>query len=192
MRYLKLTNCRFPPSHFLNLTKLHLENCYQINNIQFGQHSRLEELQLSSNNLSEVPPQIFQLRNLRYLGLGQNQIKCAIVSLSTNSLEVLDLSSNGIEEFHLSFPEGEIKLKQLDLGYNQLREISMDSIGHAENFGSFWELDLIGNPLSKDEIAKLIPQLPQSTHCLWANRFGSFVEGESGYLNYLSEEFILS
>lgn len=166
VRYLKLTNCRFPPTQFLNLTKLQLENCYQIDNILFP--STIKELELASNNLTEIPPHILRLENLRYLGLSRNKIESAILTFCSNSLEVLDLSSNDIEKFHLTFPKGESKLKHLDLGYNQLRGFSVECLGDAENYNCFWELDLSGNALSKDQIDTLTEELPKSTKSLWA------------------------
>ena len=76
---------------------------------------------------------------------------------------MLDLSSNDIEKFHLTFPKGESKLKHLDLGYNQLRGFSVECLGDAENYNCFWELDLSGNALSKDQIDTLTEELPKST-----------------------------
>ena len=176
VRYLKLENCRLPPSNFNNLTALQLVNCYDIDNISFENLSNLKELELFSNGLSEIPAGIFQLE-LRYLGLSNNKLKTVQLNLNT-SLEILDLSCNQIDEFYLL--ESENKLKYLNLGSNELKEISID----FTPLKTLLELDISGNLLNQDQIIKLIPEIPQSTRCLFADRFDS-TGGKSGCMDYL-------
>ena len=106
------------------------------------------------------------------LKLNHNQIKDAAMTFCTNSLEVLNLSSNRIEEVNLVFPKGATNLKQLDLCGNQLKEVSIGSIGHNSEslLNNLYELSLSDNLLEANQIAVLASELPGSVRTLWGDK----------------------
>lgn len=186
-----LLNCDFGD----NLVSLRLESCKLATGNSFGGSIRylsikfdqspqlgidlpqsLEELDLSHNAFTKVPLQVGNLPNLRYLNLKNNELTSAIIEFSYKSLEALDLSDNKIEHVQLSFPEGSTNLRQLDLCDNNLKSISLQMIGHDGDttHNCLHELSVSGNlELAQNHIKSLIPQLPKSTKCLWADKSAS-------------------
>jgi len=130
----------------------------------------LEEVKLSF--MAKVPKGLGHLRRLRYLNITQSSIKKVSLEFHSRSLEVLDLSSNLIEKVQLTFPVGKTKLKRLSLSENELRDISLEDIGHKglSRHESLCELGLSRNEaLSGAPILKLIDQLSLATQSLWVN-----------------------
>ncbi|CCG20405.1 hypothetical protein CORT_0A00110 [Candida orthopsilosis Co 90-125] len=202
------SNCNFGET----LVSLRMESCNLTKGISFGTYSRLrylcinfskltafdielpqslEELDLSHNELSEIPSHLGLLSNMRYLSFRNNEISFAFMGFSQSSLEMLDLSNNKIKNVRLSFPKGATKLKQLDLCENQLDEVSLKSIGHdGRTFHDcLYELSLAGNTdLGEDQVMALVPGLPQSAQSLWADRLISHPPcAKYRAVNYLSK-----
>lgn len=135
----------------------------------------LKEVHLNSNHLSEMPPHVGHLKNLKILRLDRNNITKANVEFYNNSLEILDLSENRIEELKLSFPDGDTKLKQIYLKRNKLKKISMETIGHKgkTRHSSLYELVLVDNKsLSGEQVAALAPYFSKYTRYLWGPEAG--------------------
>ena len=151
-----------------NLRSLSIVHCLNWSgNIDLPQ--LIEEIDMSYNDLPVVPSKIGELQNLHTLKLNHNQIRDATIRFSNTSLEVLDLSSNRIEKVCLSFPEGPTNLKQLDLCGNQLKDVTMDLLGHNGRslHNSLYELSLSDNKL--ENIASLVSTLPTSIKTFWAD-----------------------
>lgn len=91
----------------------------------FVKLTNLEQLMLSGNNITYLPPNITQLKKLKLLDISKNKI-LTLDFFNFNSLMVLDASFNGIERFDLYLPT----LEQLDLMANELTSIpeSIDEI----------------------------------------------------------------
>lgn len=166
------------------LRYLGISHC-QLADLSINYPQSLEEIDLSFNDFSKVPQQLGYLENLRYLQFSNNNVQLAIVEFHQNALEVLDLSYNAIEDIHLSFSEGPTKLMQLDLSQNELKDITIENIGHnSKSFhSSLYELNLAYNELSEEKIEALISRLPESTQSLRAD---SNTGGILRAINYLS------
>jgi Leucine-rich repeat (LRR) protein len=110
-------------------------------------------LDLSYNQITEIPESIAQLTNLTSLGLSYNQITEIPESIAQlTNLTLLDLSYNQITEIPESIAQL-TNLTSLDLSYNQLTEIP-ESPAQLSNLIS---LDLSYNQLT--EIPESIAQL---------------------------------
>lgn len=187
---IRLESCQFAVSSgelFKQQSKLRylgISHC-QLADVSINYPQSLEEIDLSFNDFSEVPQQLGYLENLRYLQFSNNNVQLAIIEFHQSALEVLDLSYNVIEETHLSFPEGLTKLKQLDLSQNELKDITIENIGHNNKsfHSSLYELNLAYNELSEEKIEALISRLPDSTQSLRAD---SNTGGILRAINYLS------
>ena len=119
-----------------------LENLYLSSNdlteipTQLGNLSNLENLYLSSNDLTEIPPELGNLSNLENLYLRDNQLTGRIPPQLGNlsNLENLDLSSNDLTEIP---PElGDLSnLENLDLSSNDLTRIptQLGDLANLEN-----------------------------------------------------------
>lgn len=73
----------------------------------------------------------------------------------------------------MSFAKGPSKLQLLNLRQNQLKEFSMEKIGHGKKsfHDCLLEINLYDNNcITKENIDALILELPKSTKCLWWNR----------------------
>ena len=125
--------------------------------IQEAADANLTELDLSNNNLTEMPKEIAQLNNLTTLDLSHNQ--CATfpneIAQLTNLIE-LKLSFN-----HLNKVPKEIaqltSLTKLDLSYNQLTELPKE----VAQLTNLIKLELSDNQLTElpkevTELAKLV------------------------------------
>ncbi|CCG24240.1 hypothetical protein CORT_0F00100 [Candida orthopsilosis Co 90-125] len=161
--------------HYINfgaqskLRYLSMHNC-DLEGFNKSSLSRLEEIELSF--MSKVPQGLGHLKKLRYFMLTKSPIEHAVINFYSDSLEVLDLSSNRIENVQLTFPDGNTNLKRLDLGGNCLQDISLEDIGHTSKskYSDLCELGLYDNrELSNDRITVLIQQLIIMTKCLWTN-----------------------
>jgi Leucine-rich repeat (LRR) protein len=164
-RSLKLSFVTFqkqlPENSILSMTEERV-----LQKIQEAKNYRLNKLDLTSNNLTEIPPEVFeltwleslnlwnnhitkipesisQLSNLYWLNLSGNQIATVPESINhLSNLFNLDLSGNKLTEF----PESITRipnLVKLNLSGNQLATIP-ESISHLWNL---YELCLSGNQL---------------------------------------------
>ncbi|MEM7063696.1 MAG: COR domain-containing protein, partial [Cyanobacteria bacterium P01_B01_bin.77] len=104
----------------------------------------LQQLDLSSNQISTIPDSLAQAASLQQLDLRYNQISTIPDSLAqAASLQQLDLSSNQISTIPDSLAQA-ASLQQLDLSYNQISTIP-DSLAQA---ASLQQLDLRSNQIS--------------------------------------------
>lgn len=154
-------NCRYLDVSACNLSSF-----------DFDLPGTMLEIDLSENKLKEFPLQIGKLKSLRVLNLSKNELPEIKVELP-NAIEFLDLSKNRIRELQLSFAKGPSKLQLLNLRQNQLKEFSMEKIGHGKKsfHDCLLEINLYDNNcITKEKIDALILELPKSTKCLWWNR----------------------
>ncbi len=128
-----------------NILSLHNSGIKNIPEEVF-KHTRLEKLDLSYNNISEIDDRIGSLNYLKHLDLSNNKLQFLPESISNlKKLEVLILSNNQLEVFPkiitklhnlktLKIKGNKIKelpeeigtlrlLKQLDLGFNPLKKL---------------------------------------------------------------------
>jgi Leucine-rich repeat (LRR) protein len=104
----------------------------------------LEQLYLSSNQLSELPDSITRLQNLSILNLSSNQLSELPDSITRlQNLSILYLSYNQLSELPDSITRLQ-NLSQLYLSHNQLSKLP-DSISLLQNLS---RLDLANNQLS--------------------------------------------
>ena len=91
----------------------------------------IEFLDLSCNDLEEVPNWILKQKNLNFLNLGANNIK-KLPSLEHLPLKVLKLHKNSLEEF----PKVSNSLKNLNLFLNKFKELPscISNFSNLENF----------------------------------------------------------
>ncbi len=153
--------------------------------IQEVKNYRLSKLDLPSQNLTEIPPEVFKLTWLETLNLWNNHITKIPDSISQLShLCWLNLSGNQIAEVpesikHLS------RLFHLDLSGNQLTEFP-ESITHLSHLV---KLNLSGNKLTK--IPESIAHLSNlSELSLSGNQLVSIPESIT-HLSNLSELYLL-
>ena len=100
-------------------------------------------LDLQNHNLTDIPNQITEFKNLKTLDLSFNKIsKIDINTKLPNSLEILLLSNNLLTEFNLIYLEN---LKSLSLSNNNLKSIN-ENIG---KFSELFQLHLDGNKLEE-------------------------------------------
>lgn len=115
----------------------------------FGNLSDLVTLDLSSNNITELPYTMFWMQDLQKLHLNKNQIARiddgAFLNLS--SLKRLDLSNNQIRNIGKETFEGLINLEKMKLAQNYISHIKE---GTFEFLVSLKQLDLSFNPLVCD------------------------------------------
>lgn len=118
-----------------------------------GKFSSLEEalkqkenviyLDLQNQNLTNIPNQITEFKNLKTLDLSFNKIsKIDVNTKFPNSLEILLLSNNLLTEFNLIYLEN---LMSLSLSNNNLKSIN-ENIG---KFSKLFQLRLDGNKLEE-------------------------------------------
>ena len=142
----------------LNLSGQNLRNIPS----EIAQLQNLTELNLSNNQLSSIPPEISQLQSLTQLYLSDNQ-------LSSIPREISQLQS----------------LKELDLGKNQLSNISPE-ISQLRNLT---HLGIKGNQLSS--IPPEISQLQNLTHLGLSDNQLSSIPPEISQLQNLIELYLI-
>jgi len=90
--------------------------------------SQLQILNISSNELIELPPKIEELKNLKYLLIGNNQLTKLPPEIGKlKNLKELDVNRNHLRELPPEISELKI-LKRLDVGHNHLTELSLEII----------------------------------------------------------------
>jgi internalin A len=124
---------------------------------EIGELKNLTLLNLRENQLTELPKKIAQLKSLAWLGLSSNQLTTLPKEIGElKNLTWLDLGGNQLTELPKEI--GELKsLTRLDLSSNQLTELPKE-IGELKNLT--W-LDLGGNQLT--ELPKEIGELKNLT-----------------------------
>ena len=166
--YLAYSMVNIPWSMMSNKLKVLDARGCNISSAILGEHfvklANLEQLVLSSNGLSTLPPTIANLKRLRSLDISRNKITC-INFFNLNSLFKLDASFNGIERFdlwlasleHIDLMANEItsipdsideicpKLRKLNLSYNLLTALP-SRMGFMISLS---DLHVIGNSFSK-------------------------------------------
>ncbi|KAG5422339.1 hypothetical protein I9W82_001434 [Candida metapsilosis] len=123
----------------------------------------LTEVILDSNDFSEFPTQIGHLKNLRIFKYSSSEKKLNI-EFFHNSLEVLSIDCP-LYELELKFPEGDTKLKQLNLSMRGLKDLTMESIGHKESTKHSSLLSInckTEKAVTEEELSALVPTLPKS------------------------------
>uniref|UniRef100_UPI00248488D1 leucine-rich repeat protein n=1 Tax=Leptothoe spongobia TaxID=2651728 RepID=UPI00248488D1 len=144
------------PTAVTNLSKLQqFDLSYnQITEIpeSLAQLSSLQQLDLSYNQITEIPESLVQLSSLQQLNLSYNQITEIPESLAQlSSLQQLDFSYNQITEISESLAQLSF-LQQLNLSYNQITEIQS-----LAQLSSLQQLDLSSNQIT--EIPESLAQL---------------------------------
>lgn len=106
----------------------------------FSTRARLINLDLSSNQLTQVPEDVFGLRNLKNLQLNFNQIKSVASKFAEgNVLETLNLSNNPVEKIHAGEFNNLNQLTKLTISNTTLTAIEKDAFVALKKLN---ELDL--------------------------------------------------
>ncbi|AFU68376.1 Tol-like receptor protein with LRR domain [Psychroflexus torquis ATCC 700755] len=106
---------------------------------------KISKLDLSNQNLSQFPKEIFELKNLKKLNLSNNKIKSIPKEIeSMKYLELLDLSNNSIINFYSKICSLK-RLKVLNLNNNKIKTIPKQ-IGDLE---ALKVLQIANNKISK-------------------------------------------
>lgn len=106
----------------------------------------------------EVPPQFGHLTILRILEY-RNILEKINIEFLYNSLEVIDLSYDSIEELQLKFPDGGTILKHLNLNLGELPNITIDSIGGRDKtrHSSLLSIRFENKKITEYQVLALIP-----------------------------------
>ncbi|KAI5950514.1 hypothetical protein CANMA_005174 [Candida margitis] len=192
LEYLRMTEtnlCQLKQMSFGNFATLKFLNLSECNlsNFNVDVPETVVEIDVSANKISEFPPQLCKLKNLRMLDMSFNEIGKLKVEFQYSTIEALNLSNNGISEVEMSFPKTVTNLKHLDLSSNMLKKLSMKSIGQTEKtlHGNLYELALSCNgKMKNDKVAALIKELPQSCECFWLDTYKDSENTEIDVYNY--------
>ena len=140
----------------LGLEKIYLHDCGLTSAGSLGDYTKLTEVDLGGNQLSDVGFLSSIASNLTYLDLSGNLLEkisardCGLTDISDmagcSSLDEILLGFNGISDLQpiadISGPENPIKA--LDLAANDIRDLSALQ-------GNYMNLVLVGNPIEKYE-----------------------------------------
>ena len=123
----------------LELLDLSRNRLVSINKLSFG---NLATLNLSENELAEIPQEIRRARQLRHLYISQNHLRALPSTIGElSNLEILEAQRNRLDTLPSSL--GDLtKLFRLDLAENVLTE----SPHSLKQLRSLSDLDLGGNP----------------------------------------------
>lgn len=102
---------------FKNLKKLNLRKC-KINNLPDIHSKNLEFIDISSNDIEQIPNWIIKQPLLKYLNIGSNKIT-TIPDLQHLPLEILKIHKNSIS----NMPKIPNTIKSLNLYLNNMKEI---------------------------------------------------------------------
>ncbi len=124
---------------------------------------RVLNLDLSNQNLTTLPKEIFKFKNLGYINLSNNNFKSFPTELlSFTKLKFIDLSHNQID--YLPSEIGEFQnLSRLILNNNLLTEIP-EEITKLKNLEL---LLLVENNLNPEKIESIIKQMPQNSKVIY-------------------------
>lgn len=117
----------------------------RLSNMTVDEILNLTALNLSHNQLHELPPEIFELTNLVYLALSHNQLRKLPAGLSNLfNLQTLVLDNNQLQEIPTEIL-GVTNLQHLFLDNNQIRELPAE-IGNLTNLQYLF---LFGNQIQR-------------------------------------------
>lgn len=128
-----------------NLTSLQLRNNYLTEVPELSKSNHLKELEVSCNQIEEIPQ---NLKNLNSLLINDNKITKIPTNLSTfNKLEVLELNDNLISEIPQEIGDCQT-IKILKLGNNKITKVpkSFKNLKNKLELFSLW-----GNPLKLED-----------------------------------------
>ena len=115
--------------------------------------NRIKKIRLSKNNLTELPAEIRQLKNLEELMLSFNQLaELPDVFDKLKKLEVIYLRENELSKNALRNICKSPNLKWLDLSFNKLMELP-EEIGELQKLEI---IDITGNHLDKEKVQELV------------------------------------
>lgn len=135
------------------------------------------KLDLSNQNLTQVPKSVFSQTNLTELDLSNNQLSGAIPGeiRFLSRLEVLDLSDNAMTGLPAEI--GQLSaLKTLDLSNNQLTGLPLE----LGNLSALSTLDLRGNDYSSYDLNLILEQLPSTVNVLTDSALLDWQEIDAG------------
>ena len=153
----------FPPEilQLINLKHLTLRTC-MIGSLppEIATLSKLTRLDLGETSLTNLTPSVGTLTNLTQLWLNDNALTALPGELGhLSNLEYLNLDRNQLT----AVPEevGTLQsLTWLRLNHNQIRALPRDLSGLAQNLKTLY---LLGNPIPKEEQARIKKMLPACT-----------------------------
>ncbi|KAK8736052.1 hypothetical protein OTU49_005205 [Cherax quadricarinatus] len=134
-----------------SLKSLTIQHCKLSEVPQWALHtlSRLQELNLDSNNITEIPKSGFAKVNIQKLSLKGNMISL-ISELAFDgleeSLQELNLISNDLKELPINSLQKMKKLKRLEVAWNHISELITDSVFPLQ---ALEYLDLSSNEIRK-------------------------------------------
>lgn len=110
---------------------------WALKRIKEAKDKQFEELELSSGNLTEIPPEVFELEQLEVLILRHNRLTSVPDSITRlQNLTRLSLSDNQLTTLPDSIARLQ-NLTRLNLSYNQLTALP-DSITQLKNLKTLW------------------------------------------------------
>ena len=125
LKILSLANCNLGAEWYLSLSNIETLDLSgnQMNESiiteKFSEVLNLENLSLSRNNFTTIPP-LDKLPRLQKLSLSYNMIETINDVIEARSLKTLDLRGNRIHDIHPGAFWGVPMLEKLDLSHNQL------------------------------------------------------------------------